>query len=208
MTAVPIDHSHRREPMHRRTMSKVRRNSRPAGRAISARISREEANRRMLGLAIIIRKLRQPGQRYGAHGTISRGAADLYRLVLNMAVKLGNVEPSAAWLARQLNVAVRQVHVWKGQLKAHGFLDWQRRYVETGRDGVRGPQVEQTTNAYVTRMPAAAEAEVARLKPPASADEDTRKEERWRAQNPGAAAAADLMRRQAEERAERLRGSG
>jgi hypothetical protein len=40
-------------------------------------------------------------------------------------------------------------------LRAHGFLDWLRRYVPTGQEG-RGPQVKQTSNAYRLSMPARA----------------------------------------------------
>jgi hypothetical protein len=40
-------------------------------------------------------------------------------------------------------------------LKAHGFLDWLRRYEPTGREG-RGPQLRQTSNAYRLSLPARA----------------------------------------------------
>jgi hypothetical protein len=48
---------------------------------------------------------------------------------------------------------MKVIHKWKAQLQEHGFLDWDRRYVETGRQGVRGPQVAQTSNAYITMLP-------------------------------------------------------
>jgi hypothetical protein len=186
MTAVPIDHSHRRrEPLHRRTCQPVRRRSRPATREDWKPLSKAEARRRLLALELYQEGLRKPGQRWGAKGTISHGAIGLYRLLLNMAAKFGGrVEPSAAWLARQRNVPVRMIHVWKAQLKEHGFLGWIRRYVETGRDGLRGPQVEQTTNAYWTALPKAAAALVAKLRVPPSADVDTAREERFLAANP------------------------
>src|SRR5690606_10900748 len=40
-------------------------------------------------------------------------------------------------------------------LRAHGFLDWLRRYEPTGNEG-RGPQVQQTSNAYRLSLPAKA----------------------------------------------------
>lgn len=99
---------------------------------------------------------RKAGQRFGAEGTISDGAVKLFRILCNMAVKhSGRVEPSVAWLAHKdrLNVPMKVIHKWKAQLQEHGFLDWDRRYVETGREGVRGPQVAQTSNAYITKLP-------------------------------------------------------
>ena len=57
-------------------------------------------------------------------------------------------------MAKALNVPLKSIHAWKAQLKAHGFLNWRRRYVSTDRPGVRGPQVEQTSNAYWLTAPA------------------------------------------------------
>jgi hypothetical protein len=37
-------------------------------------------------------------------------------------------------------------------LRAHGFLDWLRRYEPTGNEG-RGPQVQQASNAYRLSLP-------------------------------------------------------
>lgn len=168
MTAVPIDGFRHREPFGRRTFSPVRRDSRPAAANEGwRRLPRSEANRRIFALKVYQAALRKPGQRWGAEGTISAGAIGLFELLCNMAVKnAGRLEPSAAWLAKVRNVPVKVIHAWKAQLKDHGFLDWKRRYVETGRQGVRGPQVEQTTNAYWTALPAAGAACIAKLRPP------------------------------------------
>lgn len=206
MTTLPIDHSHRRrEPLHRRTYQPVRRGSRPATRQDWKPLSKAEARRRLLALELYQEGLRQPGQRWGAKGTISHGAIGLYKLLLNMAAKFGGrLEPSAAWLAKQRNVPVRMIHVWKAQLREHGFLDWIRRYVETGRDGLRGPQVEQTTNAYWTSLPKAAAALIAKIKAPPSADVDSAREDRWRSANPDLAEQMDRLRGAAEDRMARL----
>lgn len=200
MTAVPIDGFRHHEPSHRRTHQPVRRNSRPAAARENWRpLPRSEANRRILALKVYQARLRKPGQRWGAAGTISPGAIGLFELLCNMAVKnAGRLEPSAAWLARARNVPVKVIHAWKAQLKAHGFLDWKRRYVETGREGIRGPQVEQTTNAYWTAAPAEALAAVDKLKPPPSADMDTAREDRWRQANPELAERMDRLRAGAE----------
>lgn len=173
MTAVPIDggagRTRKPEPLHRRTLSPVRRNSRPAGREDWQPLSRTQANRWIFALKVYRERLRKPGQRWGAEGTISAGAIGMYELMCNMACRgRGRIEPSVAWLAKACNVPAKVIHAWKAQLKAHGFLDWRRRWVETGRDGVRGPQVEQTSNAYWLAAPAAAIALVGKLtQPPA-----------------------------------------
>jgi hypothetical protein len=54
-------------------------------------------------------------------------------------------------LRRSKDAVVRALQA----LRAHGFLDWLRRYVPTGQEG-RGPQVKQTSNAYRLSMPARA----------------------------------------------------
>jgi hypothetical protein len=145
------------EPEHRRTMQPVRRGSRWTNRRERwASLSRKEANLRIFALERYQVTTRKAGQRFGAEGTISDGAVKLFKILVNMAVKHGGrVEPSVAWLAseRVLNVPLKVVHRWKAQLQEHGFLDWDRRYVETGRQGVRGPQVAQTSNAYITKLP-------------------------------------------------------
>jgi hypothetical protein len=192
VTAVPIDdapRSQRRpEPAHRRTHQKVRRESRYAGGEQWPLVTWSEANRMTRALDLYREKLRRPGERTGAapskgdKGGISRGAADLYRLLCNIAVRgRGRLEPSAAWLAKALNTSAKMVHDWKAQLKRHGFLDWRRRYVDRGLRGLRGPQVEQISNAYILRAPAAALQALAsilkgRASPPPIADASAREE--------------------------------
>ena len=144
-------------PEHRRTYQKVRRESRWAGNERWQPISKEHGADMLLALTVYREKLRKPGQRWGAEGTISSGAIELYRLMINMAVRgRGRLEPSVAWLAERLNVPAKVIHAWKAQLKDHGFLSWQRRYVESGLAGRRGPQVKQISNAYSLATPAKA----------------------------------------------------
>lgn len=165
MTAVPIDHSHRRkEPINRRTGQKVRRHSIPVGGREQWPFYSWANGRKMLqALRIYSEGLRQKGQRTGAKGTISFGALRLAELMAAVAAKYrGRLEPSAEWMAKQLNVPEKSIHAWKAQLKAHGFLNWRRRYIETGRHGIRGPQVVQTSNAYWLKIPEAAARAVAK----------------------------------------------
>lgn len=145
------------EPESRRTFQPVRRGSRWTNhREKWPTLTRKEANLRIFALEQYQATLRKPGQRVGAEGTISDGAVRLFKLFCNMAVKhRGRVDPSVQWLAsaRVMNRPMKVIHAWKAQLQEHGFLDWTRRYVETGQPGVRGPQVAQTSNAYVTKLP-------------------------------------------------------
>ncbi|GAA0394691.1 hypothetical protein GCM10009093_21580 [Brevundimonas terrae] len=141
-------------PEHRRTYQRVRRESRWAGSERWQSISLEHGKDMLLALTVYREKLRQPGQRWGAKGTISSGAVEMYRLMINMAVRgRGRLEPSVGWLAEKLNVPAKVIHAWKSQLKEHGFLRWQRRYVESGLRGRRGPQVKQISNAYALLTP-------------------------------------------------------
>lgn len=183
MTAVPIDHSHRRrsaEPGHRRTFSPVRRNSRPAGGEQWPHMSKRQGARLILALEIHQEKQRRKGERTGCAprdktdaGGLSQGAVKLARILVNIAVKRGGkVYPSVAYLAQCCNVPAKTIHAWKAQLKRHGFLDWCRRWVETGRQGVRGPQVEQTSNAYWLKLPKEAAEAVEKVLGPRKAEED------------------------------------
>lgn len=166
MTAVaaPMPGSARREPEHRRTYQRVRRESRWAGQERWKPISVAHGKDMVLALQVYREKLRQPGQRWGAPGTISAGAVDLYRLMVNMAVRgAGRLEPSVGWLAEKLNVPAKVIHSWKDQLRDHGFLSWQRRYVESGLKGSRGPQVKQISNAYLLMTPSKAWEAIAKI---------------------------------------------
>jgi len=162
MTAVPIDHSHRRrqpEPESRRTFNPTRRNSRTVehGRKEKySKLSKKEQWLRLFALKAYRKKLRKPGQRFGAAGTISAGAVEFYERLLRLESRFGLVDPSVAWLAEQENVPEKVVHAWKDQLNEHGFLFWERRCVETGNDGQRGPQLHQTSNRYWSALPAKA----------------------------------------------------
>lgn len=142
------------EPQHRRTFAPVRRDSQLAGHENWPHFSWKQGRRILLAARIKAERLRQPGQRTGADGTISFGALRLLELMVQISARgKGRLEPSVRWLAEALNVPLKSIHAWKAQLKAHGFLNWRRRYVTLDRQGVRGPQVEQTSNAYWLSAP-------------------------------------------------------
>ena len=129
----------------------VRRGSQLAINSRWTRFSREEGHRFLFVLKVKAERLRRPGQRTGAPGTISFGAIRLAEVLVSLCVKgKGRLEPSVAWLAKAINVARKSIHAWKRQLQEHGFLRWTRRYV-------RG------ANARSERAPA--QAGVQRLQP-------------------------------------------
>ncbi|WP_313003814.1 hypothetical protein [Brevundimonas sp.] len=132
----------------------IRAGSKHASQVRHLRYSREEGVRFIAALERYAETLRKPGQRTGAAGTISFGAVRLAQVLMRLAVKYnGRVEPSVAWLAKQLNVACKSIHAWKGQLADHGFLRWERRYIHVGLPRQRGPQLKQTSNAYRLSLP-------------------------------------------------------
>ncbi len=207
MTAVPIVSAQsavRREPEHRRTLQKVRRGSRLARRDWFAHFSWVQGRRLLLAMRIYVKGLRKTGQRTGARGTLSFGAQRLLELLVSVAARRrGQLEPGAAWLARELGVPAKSIHAWKEQLKRHGFLNWQRRYVETGLPGQRGPQVTQTTNAYFLSIPDAAEAALRnRLGPKGAAGSKSEKVERT---DPALAAALANLGNAVQDDADRAR---
>jgi predicted flavoprotein YhiN len=67
--------------------------------------------------------------------------------------RTGQIDPSLDTIARYTGHSVTAVHAAIARLRKNGFLSWLRRYVFTGREGLRGPQVEQTSNAYQVTLP-------------------------------------------------------
>lgn len=79
---------------------------------------------------------------------------DILELLANLAAYSGRIEPPYTYIMQQCGVARDTITRALKALRAHGFLDWMRRYVPTGNS--EGPQVVQTTNAYRLSVPAAA----------------------------------------------------
>lgn len=92
------------------------------------------------------------GDRTGPLGPV---ALEILRFMARlMDTRTGRLDPSIEYLMRVLKRS--RDSIWRAlkALRAHGFLDWLRRYVPTGAD--TGPKVQQTSNAYRLSLPARA----------------------------------------------------
>ncbi|MCK9468510.1 MAG: helix-turn-helix domain-containing protein, partial [Porticoccaceae bacterium] len=88
--------------------------------------------------------LRQKGERSGPLGSV---ALDVLRLFVNLIdFRTGRLEPSITTIMDRLGRSRDTIVRALKNLRAHGFIDWLRRYEPTGNEG-RGPQVQQTSNA-------------------------------------------------------------
>lgn len=96
------------------------------------------------------RRTRPPGRRNGQlGGHIAVEVLEwLYRKVDYAS---GRLEPAILTICAGIGRSKNAVCKALKQLKDHGWLDWQRRTVPTGKEV--GPQVEQATNAYVFGVP-------------------------------------------------------
>lgn len=136
-----------------RERTPVRRQSRAAGRCEGMfwrRTNRQDV--RMIVLAARRYELaaRQPGARSGPLGGV---AIELLELFANLVdFRTGRLEPSIDTLMRKLRRSRDAIVRGLKNLRTHGFLDWLRRYEPTGNEG-RGPQVQQTSNAYRLSLP-------------------------------------------------------
>lgn len=93
---------------------------------------------------------RQKGERIGPLGSV---AIEVLEFFVNLVdFRTGRLEPSLDTIMgkvrRSRDAVVRALKA----LRAHGFLDWLRRYEPTGNEG-RGPQVQQASNAYRLSLP-------------------------------------------------------
>jgi len=93
---------------------------------------------------------RQKGERTGPLGSV---AIEVLEYFVNLVdFRTGRLEPSLDTIMgkvrRSRDAVVRALKA----LRAHGFLDWLRRYEPTGREG-SGPQVQQASNAYRLSLP-------------------------------------------------------
>ena len=94
--------------------------------------------------------LREKGERSGPLGSV---ALDVLRLFVNLIdFRTGRLEPSITTIMDRLGRSRDTVVRALKNLRAHGFIDWLRRYVPTGNEG-RGPQVQQASNAYRLSLP-------------------------------------------------------
>lgn len=141
------------EPPHRRTLSPVRRNSRPRGETRRVMLTWKEANERILALRKWERKqVKAERTRNRAVGHIGIAAYEfLIRRAVNHKGRLDDLsyEAIAAIIGYSRSAVVAAV----ARLRRWGWLDWVRQYEATGEPGVRGPQVRQTYNAFWIMAP-------------------------------------------------------
>lgn len=145
---------HGRKPL--RTVEPVRRHSRAAGRCEGVfwrRTDRQEVRRIVMAARRYELATRQPGARNGALGSVALEIVELFANLVDF--RTGRLEPSLDTLMRMLKRSRDAISRALRALRAHGFIDWLRRYVSTGNEG-RGPQVQQTSNAYRLSLPARA----------------------------------------------------
>lgn len=123
------------------------------------------------------RRDREPNARNGALGLL--GVEVLEFLLGLVDHRSGRLEPSLDYIAAKLRHSRKAIVAALKALRAHGFLDWMRRYVPTGNEG-RGPQVQQTSNAYRLFLPPRAARLIARMigAAPLPADEQQRQQDR------------------------------
>lgn len=93
---------------------------------------------------------RRRGRRCGPLGSV---AIEVLEYLANLVdFRTGRLEPSIDTLMRRLRRSRDAIVRALRNLRAHGFLDWLRRYTPTGNEG-RGPQVRQASNAYRLHLP-------------------------------------------------------
>lgn len=165
---------------NRRTYQPVRRDSRAAGRegVFWRPVSRKEVERIILAAEKFELSGKLTGRKNGPLGSVAIEILRLFRNVVDF--RTGRLDPSIDYLMAKLRRSRDAIVRALKALRAHGFLDWLRRYVATGERGVRGPQVQQTSNAYRLSLPAAAARLIGRYFQPAPvpADEQHRHEQR------------------------------
>lgn len=131
----------------------VRRHSRAAGKCEGVfwrRTDRQQVRQIVLAARRYELAGRQPGARNGPLGGV---AIELLELFANLVdFRTGRLDPSIDTLMLKLRRSRDAIVRALKALRAHGFLDWLRRYEPTGNEG-RGPQVQQTSNAYRLSLP-------------------------------------------------------
>lgn len=113
---------------------------------------------------------RQGGQRNGPLGHVALEVLELLAHLVDF--RSGRLDPALDTIAARIKRSKSAVVDALKALRRHGFLDWLRRYVPTANEGGRGPQVQQTSNAYRLFLPAAARRLLGRYGMPAPAPDD------------------------------------
>lgn len=142
----------------RRTGAPVRRNSRMKGKCENVfwkPMQRDEAREILLAARKYELAMKQPGKRTGPLGYVALEVLDYFTNLIDFGN--GRLDPSISTIMERIGRARAAVCRALDALRAHGFIDWLRRYIPTGNDGA-GPQVQQTSNAYKLSLPAKAKA--------------------------------------------------
>lgn len=162
-----------RRSQQRRTYQPVRRNSHQLGkeRAVFWRpVARKDVDRIILAAERFELSGKLSGRKNGPLGGVALEILRLFRNVVDF--RTGRLDPSLDYLMAKLRRSRAAIVRALKALRTHGFLDWMRRYVPTGDHGTRGPQVQQTSNAYRLSLPQRAAAAVARYFQPAPVPDD------------------------------------
>lgn len=96
------------------------------------------------------------------NGPLGHVGIDVLRAMIRrfLDYKTGVLFPSYETIAKRSGHCVAAVVAAMKRLARHGFLEWQRRIEPTGNEGLRGPQVRQSSNAYRLLVPAIVAGEV------------------------------------------------
>lgn len=165
----PLPDGKRRSTMRPRTGEPVRRHSHRADRMppqYRQKITRREA----WEIVHAAEKYDDAGRAKGGKRPLGEKAIKILRYLANLAAYSGRVEPSYDYLMEKTGCARDTIARALKALRAHGFLDWVRRYVPTGNTD--GPQVQQTSNAYRLALPAIARKLLGRFAKPAPVPDD------------------------------------
>lgn len=139
-----------------RERTPVRRQSRARGRCEGVfwrRTNRQDVRQIVLAARRYELAGRQPGARNGPLGGVAIEVLELFANLVDF--RTGRLEPSINTLMLKLRRSRDAIVRALKNLRAHGFLDWLRRYEPTKNEG-RGPQVQQASNAYRMALPARA----------------------------------------------------
>lgn len=142
------------QPRGRKDRQPVRRHSHRRGRCEGTywrQTNRQETRRILLGAQTFDREKKAFGRPAGPIGHVGLQVLEYLTNVIDHAT--GRLEPSIARIAKKTGRCRASVIRALKALRLHGFIDWVRRYEETGREGA-GPQVRQVTNAYRLLLPA------------------------------------------------------
>jgi hypothetical protein len=154
----------------RRTLQKVRRDSKPVGSFESGFWRPTDAREMRAALKAVERfelARKNKGKRSGPLGYT--GVAVYRALWRFVRFRDGCLCPSIERIMKACRLSRAAVVGALKRLAVNGFVSWQRRLEYTGEMGVRGREVRQATNAYVLAIPPAALALIGQIILPADA---------------------------------------